>query len=252
MNQKSFFKTGKGIALLGFIIVTLIGIPLTIFFLQQQQVFQPHAWVTTQSASAACTPDGKIAITVNFSNTEPAGAQYAMNVKVSDPQTSGSVDLGTINPGQTKSGTITTTVTSVNTGAVIFALTWTDGHAGTDSRTASYPAVATCAVPTATATPTVTIVTETPTNTPTDTPTDTPTEVPTATPTTGIGTPTPTTEVPTSTPGPTTQVDNSPTPTAVIVARPTIAPTGPSNILMGFGAISVMLTVVGGLIFILL
>jgi hypothetical protein len=37
--KKSFFKSAKGIVLLGFIVVTIIGIPVTVFLLQQEQSY---------------------------------------------------------------------------------------------------------------------------------------------------------------------------------------------------------------------
>lgn len=253
MQQKSFFKTGKGIALLGFIIVTLLGIPFTVLFLQQQQVFSPHAWVTTQSASATCDATGKAVITAKFSNTEPAGAANAMKVTVKDAQSGVTIDLGVINPGETKTGDIQTGLTSLTTGGVLFTLKWADGHSGTDTRTATYPAVTTCVASS-----------DTPTNTPpvsSDTPTDTPpvtSDTPTDTPPVASDTPTNTPPVVTDTTGPSQNPTATPTtpppgstntPTVVPV---TIAPTGPSNLLVGFGAVSVLLTVVGGLVFILL
>ena len=276
MNQNQpFFKTRKGLLLLGFIIVSLIGVPITVFLLQQQQIFQQQAWMTSQSATALCGADGKVVITANFSNTEPAGAQWAMNVTVRDVQTGGTANIGTVNPGQTKSGTINTTSSSLNAGGVVFSLTWTDGRSGVDTRSASYVAVAACATPSPTPTtpvdtptPTTPVASPTPT-TPVDSPTPTtPVDSPTPTTVTSTNTPTPTTVTstqtptppgttstpgPTDTPGATTGPTNTTAPTTVIVkSQPTIAPSGSGDILLGLGFISIMLTLLGGLIFILL
>lgn len=281
MAQKNpFFKTGKGIALLGFIIITLIGVPFTIIFLQQQQIFLPKAWFTSQSASSACR-NGVAVIDVSFTNTEKDKSN-AMVVTVSDPQTGGHIDLGTVNAQTTKHGTITTKATSLKAGDVIFSLTWAGNTPGKDTRTASYKAVTTCVVPKPTPTPTPKPKL-TPTLTPTLNPTTTITIVPTITPTiTSIPLPTvtPTTPpiIPTVPPttNPTTFPTSGPTstivppiaivttaprtpivvvsnpPPTVIVRQPTIAPTGSDSVLVGFGAISVLLTAVGGLILILL
>lgn len=274
MDQKvPFFQAHKkAILVVSFLVVAIIGIPLTVMFLQQQQIFEQQAWLTSQSASATCGSDGKVIITVQFSNTEPTGASNAMNVTVRDTITGGTANLGTINPGQTKSGTITTTRTALPAGGVIFTLTWASGRSGTDTRSASYTAVATCTQPTPTLTPTPTIppsvtpsptLTETPTATPTDEPTLTPTiaitDTPTPTPTATM-TPTPppgSTSTPTPPPGST----STPTPPPGSTDTPTVSPTqpvptlvatGPETLFMGFGAAAVVLSVLGGLLFFLL
>jgi hypothetical protein len=277
MDQKiPFFRAHKkAIVIVGFLIVSLIGVPLTVIFLQQTQIFQQQAWKTSQSASAACGPDGKVVITANFSNTEPSGASNAMDVTVRDTVTGGTVNIGTVNPGQTKSGTIQTTRTSITAGGVIFSLTWTNGRSGTDTRTASYPAVAACSQPSPspTVTPTPTLPQPSPSSSPTPTPTSSPTpsEVPTATPTdvptgTPTETPTPTvtialteTPTPTSTPPPgSTETPTPPpgetaTPTTVANSpQPTLPPTGPETLFMGLGATALMLIVFGGLLFLFL
>jgi hypothetical protein len=73
-----------------------------------------------------------------------------MNVIAKDLQTGKSVNLGSIKGGQTKTGPIETGRTTLSGGTVDFALTWTDGHNGADSRSASYKAVSNCISPTPT------------------------------------------------------------------------------------------------------
>lgn len=221
----------------------------------QQQIFQPRAWFTSQSASATCGEDGKVVITANFTNTEPAGDQNAMNVTVKDSQTGGEANIGKVNPGETKTATITTSLSSIQSGSVIFTLTWSDGHSGTDTRTASYPAVAECVQ----ATPT-----------PEPTPIVTPTEIPVAS-----LTPTPElTAAPTETPAPTEEITQStPTPTETVIAQgpsssptetpldagaeaqanspttePTLPPTGPSQNIVNAGIIGIIFIVLGALL----
>lgn len=172
------------LAFLGLVIV-----PITIIQIQNQQTTQQKAaeivWLTDQSASTGCPDPGKgVIITVYFSNTEPDRSDTAMNVVATDQQTGKSVDMGTIRGGSSKTAQIATGRTTLNAGSVDFSLSWTDGHDGTDSRTATYKAVADCIAPSATPTVKPTAV-PTPklTNTPTPKPTAVPTPKPTATPT---------------------------------------------------------------------
>jgi hypothetical protein len=136
----------------------LVGIPLTVYFAQQQQEDRSRAsevqWTTAQSASAACTASGIAAITATFTNTETSSSK-AMDVTVKDNQTGKSVSMGTVNARQTKTVSIDTGRTSLSSNKVTFSLKWTSGASGTDSRTASYPAVSTCPTPTKTPTPTL-------------------------------------------------------------------------------------------------
>ena len=174
-----------------FFLVALIGIPLAVIQVQQQQTIRQEAsgitvsWATSQSASTSCPTGGTGAvINVSFTNTEPDRSSLSMDVIATDQQTNKSVNLGSIRGGQSKTGVIQTEKATLNAGSVKFALKWTDGHSGVDSRTASYKAVSNCNPPTAT--PTVT-KTPTPTKTPTLTPTGTrtPTPTPTICPTLG-------------------------------------------------------------------
>jgi hypothetical protein len=177
--------------LVAFFLVALVVIPIGVIQVQQQQEFRQRAqvitvqWLTSQSASTSCPAQGSGAvIQVSFKNTEPNKSSLSMNVSAVDLQTNKSVSLGNIAGGQTKTGQIQTGKTTLSSGTVKFNLKWTDGHSGTDNRTAAYKAVGNCKPPTDTPTPS-----PTPTNTPgptptgTLTPTPTPTKVPSATPT---------------------------------------------------------------------
>ena len=273
----SFLKTPKGLITLGFLAVALVTIPITVFLVQQEQHLQQSAWYTSQSASASCGGDGKAVISVEFANTEPSGAKNAMNVVAKDLQTVLDVNLGQINPGESKTGTIHTSNTSLQAGGVLFTLTWSDGHSGTDTRTATYLAVSSCQQPTPTPTNTpIPTRAPTPTNTPVPTraPTPTNTPVPTATNTpvpTATSVPTPTdtpvpgvtvTITPTDTPVPTATSVPTPTDTpvpgatatptpiqsTVIIQNPTLEPTGPSSTLINIGIAGIIIAIIGGLL----
>ncbi len=133
-------------------------------------------WYTTQSASSACASDGSGAIiSATFTNTEAPTTSTAMNVTVKDQQTGESVNMGSIKGGSSKTSRITTGKDSLNAGSVTFYLSWTDGHSGTDTRTASYKAVYKCLVqstPTPTPTPSIPPGQPTPTICPTLGPVD--------------------------------------------------------------------------------
>ncbi len=128
------------LAFLGLVIV-----PITIIQIQNQQTTQQQAeeivWLTDQSASTGCPEPGKgVIITVHFSNTEPDRSNTSMDVIAKDQQTGKSVDMGSIRGGTSKTAQIVTGRSTLNAGTVTFNLTWSDGHSGVDSRTASYPA----------------------------------------------------------------------------------------------------------------
>lgn len=156
-------------------VIALIVIPITLIEVQSQQNNQQNAetilWETTQSASTQCAADGSGAvISVSFTNSESRSSSTAMTVVAKDQQTGKSVNMGSIQGGDTKTEAIETGQTTLNAGSVTFSLSWTNGQSGTDSRTASYKAVNSC----------------------TPTPTATPKPKPTPTPTTPPGSPTPT------------------------------------------------------------
>ena len=163
-----------------FIIITLAAvalfiIPLTLIEVQSQQSLKQNAesifWIANESASTACAPDGSGSnIAVTFTNSESPSTSTSMNVTATDKQTGKSIDMGSINGGISKTSVIETGKTSLLAGTVGFALSWTDGHAGTDTATASYNAVSKCLAQ----------------------PTPTPQVTSTPTPTTPPGQPTPT------------------------------------------------------------
>jgi len=143
--------------------IALFIIPLTLIEIQSQQSLKQNAesimWLTTQSASTACAADGSGAnISATFINTEPRSSSTAMTVVAKDQQTGKSANMGSILGGDSKTVTINTGKTSLKANTVTFALSWSDGHSGTDSRTASYNAVSQCVQPTpAPPTPTPTV-----------------------------------------------------------------------------------------------
>ncbi|HSW97873.1 MAG TPA: hypothetical protein VLF89_08665 [Candidatus Saccharimonadales bacterium] len=128
-----------------FLCILLVGISLSLYALQHQQIFQQFAWTTEQSALTQCSPDGTAVIVATFSNTE---ADKDMNVIVSDIQTGATVDMRTVKAQEQKSANIVTNKKSLAKGSVIFHLTWTDGSKGTDQFSASYNAINDCPVPT--------------------------------------------------------------------------------------------------------
>lgn len=148
------------------------------------------AWATQQSAATVCTDSGAT-ITVSITNTEQNDAK-AMHVVAKDEQTGNKIDLGDVNPDQTKTGTITTGKNSLGDGKVNFYLTWI-GKDGSDTKGATYTAI-TCQGTTTTPTPTPQLsCTPTPS---TESPTPTATPTPSCSPTPGVS------ETPTETPAP--------------------------------------------------
>ncbi len=140
-------------------LLAIIVIPFTLIEIQSQQSLRQNAetilWLTTQSASSACASDGSGAlISASFTNTEPRSSSTSMDVAVKDQQTGKSIDMGSLPGGDTRTVTINTGKTSLSAGSVTFALSWTDGHSGTDTRTAGYNAVSNC-ISQPTPTPTV-------------------------------------------------------------------------------------------------
>jgi hypothetical protein len=155
-----------------FALIAIIGIPLALYQMQQQQIIQQQAsgvnvtWATTQSAVSKCptTETTGIEVIVTFKNTEDDRDSKAMNVIATDQQTGKEINLGSIRGGATKTGTIQTGEATISAGTILFTLTWTDGHSGSDTRTAKYTAPTNCELPT----PTLPI--ETPTSSPSATP----------------------------------------------------------------------------------
>lgn len=227
-SHQSFFKS----PLFGFLAVLFLAIPVTIYLVGQQQNLEQSAWSADQSASARCASNGKVEIEAKFKNTEPSGAEWAMNVVAKDLQTGNESNMGTINSGEEKSVTIGTDRTSIAGGTVRFSLAWADNRSGTDTRTAGYGSVADCPQPSPTPGPTHTPIPPTPPVIPTNTqvpPTHTPVPSPTPTlPTGGGPTPTPTrTPTPEPTMTPTPSVIPTPTDIPPTIVIPT--PTGPTS-----------------------
>ncbi len=134
LTQKPFLFVLLGIA--------LVGIPLTVYALLQQQIFQQNAWSTQQSASTVCAEEGgSAAINVSFANTETT---KDMDVVANDLQTGKFVNLGTIKHGETKKAQIVTGKKALDASAVLFKVTWTDKSPGEDINAASYKAVSNC------------------------------------------------------------------------------------------------------------
>lgn len=96
-----------------------------------------YAWMTNQSASAVCE-GADSAISWSFTNTEPNEPKWSMDIVVKNSN-GGQQGPFTVAPGQTKSGEFAHDG-STGAGTITFDLTWTDGHSGVDTRTASYTA----------------------------------------------------------------------------------------------------------------
>ena len=139
--------------ILGALVVATVIIPFVVIQAQNQQTLLQNAWQVGQTALASCPQAGGAIITVSFSNAEPRKSSTAMTVTAVDQQTGNSINLGSIDGGQTKTGQITTDKQTLTAGSVQFNLRWTDGHSGTDMRTANYNAVKNCQKPTPTPTP---------------------------------------------------------------------------------------------------
>lgn len=186
------FLNYKSITIAALVAVAII-IPVTIVQVLQQQDIRQRAtevtWATSQSASSKCPTDtGGAEIIVTFSNTEPKQSSKSMSVVAKDLQTGKSVDLGDIPGGEVKSDVIKTGQATLNAGTVEFSLTWSDGHSGTDKRTATYKKVENCTpTPTPTVSPSASpSATPTSSPTPSASPTPTPTICPTLGPVTNV------------------------------------------------------------------
>jgi len=183
------------------------------------QRFPGLAWKTAQSAQAVCSDLGTVDLQVSFTNTEPVNLVWCMNVVATDLRTGESIDLGSVEAGETATGVIETNISPLGAGQVRFELTWCDGRKGIDSRTVSYDAT-TCQLPSPTPKPTLT-----PSPSPTEGPSPTPTPTPTPPVTTTPG------SSPTITPSATVTSSPSPTTTVTITqsSTPTTVPTFTPN-----------------------
>ena len=96
-----------------------------------------YAWQEEHSASAVC--DGEnVKVEVSFKNKESGGAEKCMSVVAEDQESGNSVNLGNVNPGETKTGTINLNTSATDGGKVIFELEWCSDSHGTDSRESTY------------------------------------------------------------------------------------------------------------------
>lgn len=140
MNAKPKSKS----LILTLIGIAIIGIPLSLYALQTQQIFQQFAWSTQQSAVSECSStDGSAVIKITFANTE---SSKDINVTANDLQTGTIVDLGTIKHQEVKSANIITGKSALSKGSVLFKLSWTDNSTGTDQAAATYDAISNCPV----------------------------------------------------------------------------------------------------------
>lgn len=194
-----------------FFIGVIVGIPLAIIQLQQQQNIRSDAWAFTASAVSSCPTDKSQAIiTATFRNTEPVRTSTVMNVKVTDIQTGKIIYLNNIAGGQTKSGQILTGRSSLTASTVSFRMTWADNHnSDVHTYSANYSAVSNCSAPSPTPTKTPT---PKPSVSPSTKPTNTPSPKPSSSPT------------PTKTPTPTLRPSSSPTPSKSPTPTPTKNP----------------------------
>gem|GEM_PF-1105006 len=154
--MKHFYKRKK-LFLLGIVLLlyAFVITPLLVFNLQKQQDPRGRAaetdelasagvtWATQQSAQGLCSETGEAQVGVSFINTED---NRSMNVTALDQNSGKSVNVGTVGPNETKTGTIAMGKTSITGGTVKFSLAWTDAPNQTDSRTANYNAI-TCTPP---------------------------------------------------------------------------------------------------------
>jgi len=243
-KKPSFFRTGKGLALLGFILVSLIGIPAAIYLVQRQQIIQQEA---------SCINNDIIWCGVTSAATDVAKAKADVINAMKNGDSHGRKDIAAIlnafgitedgiNSSDTvrglvykENGRITifvgSTEQTVATGATSAGR---DFYAGSQ-RCTQYPQIW-CRPPSVTfTTPTGNALVHvengvfkwavltgcgnpvigTPNETPTPTPTPTiPGDTPTPTPTIPGDTPTPTvtpTNGPSSTPTPTSEITPTPT-----------------------------------------
>jgi Tfp pilus assembly protein PilV len=125
------------VAVLTIIVLSTIAFFTRYFITQRQAPQSTEAWQTQQSVVASCQ-DNTVVLSVSFSNTEPNHPQWTMNVAATDLNTDQSINLGTINPGDNKTGVIDTGLSDVPSGEVVFSLTWANGRSGTDQRVVAY------------------------------------------------------------------------------------------------------------------
>jgi Mg-chelatase subunit ChlD len=144
--KKIMDKNKKKLILLAVVlgVYTLIVTPLLIINLQKQQQTNSNAdtvtWSTSQSAQTTCSQAGTAEINYAFTNTETSSSQN-MDVTIKDSTTGKTVDLGQVDAGQTKTGTLDSGINTLSNGTITFNLAWTTNTSQTDQRTASYNAI---------------------------------------------------------------------------------------------------------------
>lgn len=142
MKNLTLHKSSKNTSIFVLLVILLLGIPLTLYQAQIQQIIKQFAWQTNQTASALCSPNSqKIVISVQFTNREDS---RSINVVARDIQTGKTVDMGVVKSGETKTSEIVTDNRAVRAGSVIFTLTSVEGTPSTDSFTANYQAIGAC------------------------------------------------------------------------------------------------------------
>lgn len=151
-QQKSPHSNGSGggvlkklLALAVVLAVIGAGIAAGVYLTSQNQDIRRDALETFQSAEAVCTPDMFASIRVSFANKQPDEPQLALRVLAVDEQTGEQVDMGIVEPGESKTATLTTTNASLLDGVIRFDLTWADGRTGSDTKYANYVATGMCA-----------------------------------------------------------------------------------------------------------
>ena len=176
-NPKSPRRFPHKVSAMMILVLLAAGVILLLSQANIRQIISGKAWSTANTAIAQCTSLGKVVINFSFTNKE---ASKAMLVVAKDSQTGLSSDLGKVLAGETKTGMIETTLTSLKSGIVSFKMTWVDDASSTDTVEAGYSSVSTCSQPTSIPTPRPT---STPTPKPSTNPTSNPTNSPTTTPT---------------------------------------------------------------------
>lgn len=127
------------IAIAGLVIL-VVGLVVGLVVLQMSQDVRQQAFDTAQSAQAQCLGDGQIALTVSFSNNAPQGSDNAVRVTARDAGSGKTIDLGLIDPGQSKADKLTIQGSTLAAGQVVFEIT-AQASGESTSVAASYSAV---------------------------------------------------------------------------------------------------------------
>jgi hypothetical protein len=122
----------------------IIGLVASVILIRRRQQLLSRACHSDQSALALCLDNGHAGVEVSFTNTDSCRA----DVVAEDSQTHVSVDLGTIQPGQTKTGSLDFDSSSIDEGSIVFKISWGCGW-GERFQTANYSSIA-CPLPTPT------------------------------------------------------------------------------------------------------